>query len=181
MHTRLQTRSSAAATALLLTASAAGLALTSGSAEAIGSHHAPTARAATLTVTITSTKGGPHLSLDRLRPGNTMFNIVRHGAGGTMQVLRLKQGYSLRHAFKDFAAAFPNNAPPDVAAVRSVYRNVVFYGGPGRAEEGPDQPLRRRHRQGRQVLRRQPRQEHADLVPGQGRPPEAVAAEPGGR
>lgn len=125
----MHTRSKAAATALLLTASAAGLALSNGSAQATGSHHAPTARAATLTVTISSTKAGPKLSADRMRPGNTMFKIVRHGAGGTMQILRLKKGYSLKHAFKDFAAAFPNSAAPDVAAVRSVYRNVVFYGG----------------------------------------------------
>jgi hypothetical protein len=125
----MHTRSSAAATALLLTASAAGLALSSGSAQATGSHHTSTARAVTLTVTIKSTKAGPKLSEDKFRPGKTMFNIVRHGAGGTMQVLRLKKGYTLKHAFKDFAAAFPNNAPADVAAVRSVYRNVVFYGG----------------------------------------------------
>src|SRR4249919_3413253 len=101
MHPRSHTRSSAAATALLLTA--AGLALTSGSADATGSHnHASTARAATLTVTITSTKAGPKLSVDTFRPGNTLFKVVRGNKGGDMQLLRLRAGYSLKHAFSDF-------------------------------------------------------------------------------
>jgi hypothetical protein len=127
MHHRSDTRFSAAATALLLTASAAGLALTSGSAQATGSHHAATARAATLTVTITSTKSGPKLSLDKLRPGNTLFKVVRGNKGGDMQLLRLRAGYSLKHAFSDFTKL--NGDPINLKALRRIDRNVIFYGG----------------------------------------------------
>jgi len=127
MPTRLPTRSSAAATALLLTASAAGLALTSASAEARGSHHASTARAATLTVTITSMKSGPKLSVDKIRPGNTVFKVTRGGLGGSIQILRLKTGYSLQQASSDFSAAFGQTT--DVQAVRRIDKHVVFYGG----------------------------------------------------
>ena len=92
MHSRSHTRSGAAAIALLLTASAAGLAMASGSAQATGSHHASTARAATLNVTITATKAGPKLSVDQFRPGKTLFKVVRGNAGGSIQVLRLGPG-----------------------------------------------------------------------------------------
>ena len=124
----MQTSYRAAATALLLTATA-GLAATGGAAQASGTHHT-SARATQLTVTITSSGKGVKVSDSRIRPGNTTFEVVRgkHG-GGLLQVLRLKKGYSLTDAFGDFAAAFPNNAPPDVAAVRRIDRNVVFYGG----------------------------------------------------
>ena len=120
-------RSSAAATALLLTASTAGLALSDGSAQATGSHHASTARAATLKVTIKSTKAGPKLSVHQLRPGNTLFKVVRGGVGGSMQVLRLKPGYSFKKAASDFGKAFGQTT--DVQAVRRIDKNVVFYGG----------------------------------------------------
>lgn len=125
----MDTRSRAAATtALLLTASVGGLAATSGAAQA--SHTRPADRAHSLTVTIKSTKSGPQLSESSIRPGNTMFKVVRHGAGGSLEVLRLKKGYSLADAAGDFALAFPSgNTPPDVHAVRRVDRNVVFYGG----------------------------------------------------
>ncbi len=123
----MHTRSSAAATALLLTASTAGLALSSGSAEATGSHHASAAHAATLTVTITSKKSGPKLSVGKIRPGNTLFKVVRGGVGGSIQVLRLKKGYSLKKATADFGKAFGQTT--DVKAVRRIDRFVVFYGG----------------------------------------------------
>ena len=114
-------------TALLLTAATAGLALPSGSAEAQGSHHPSAARVATPTVTITSKKAGPKLSVDRIRPGNTLFKVVRGGAGGSMQVLRLKKGYSFKKAFSDFGKAFGQTT--DVQAVRRIDKNVIFYGG----------------------------------------------------
>ena len=123
----MHTRSKAAATALLLTASTAGLALSDGSAQAIGSHHASTARAATLKVTIKSTKAGPKLSVHQLRPGNTLFKVVRGNAGGSIQVLRLKPGYSFKKAASDFGKAFGQTT--DVMAVRRIDKNVVFYGG----------------------------------------------------
>jgi hypothetical protein len=123
----MHTRSKAAATALLLTAATAGLALSHGSAEAQGSHHPSAARVATPTVTITSKKAGPKLSVDRIRPGNTLFKVVRGGAGGSMQVLRLKKGYSFKKAASDFGKAFGQTT--DVQAVRRIDKNVVFYGG----------------------------------------------------
>jgi hypothetical protein len=127
MHPGSHTRSSAAATALLLTASAAGLALTDGSAHATRAHHASTARAATLTVTITSTRAGPKLSLDKFRPGKTLFKVVRGNKGGDMQLLRLRTGYSLKHAFSDFNKL--NADPINLKALRRIDRNVIFYGG----------------------------------------------------
>jgi hypothetical protein len=128
MHTRSR---AAATTALLLTASVTGLAATGSAADASGSHPATAGRAApTLTVTITTHKTANVLSVDTLRPGKTMFKVVRKGAGGLIQVLRLKPGYTIGDAASDFALAFPDgNTPPDVHAVRRVDRNVVFYGG----------------------------------------------------
>jgi hypothetical protein len=126
----MHTRSCAAATALLLTASAAGVALAGGSAQASGSHVSH--RAATkLVVTIKSTPSGPVLSDSRFRPGNTIFKVKRDGAGGLMQVFRLKPGYTILDAGTDFGLAFPadETTPPDVAAVRRLDKNVVFYGG----------------------------------------------------
>src|SRR5215218_5053992 len=114
----MHTRSCAAATALLLTASAAGVALAGSSAQASGSHVSH--RAATkLVVTIKSTPSGPVLSDSRFRPGNTIFKVKRDGAGGLMQVFRLKPGYTIVDAGTDFGLAFPadETTPPDVAAV----------------------------------------------------------------
>jgi hypothetical protein len=125
----MDTRSRTAATAaLLLTASVGGLAATSGAAEA--THARPADRAGSLTITIKSTGKGPKLSQDRIRPGNTLFKVERGNVGGTIEVLRLRKGYTIADAASDFAKAFPKgNTPPDVHAVRRVDKNVVFYGG----------------------------------------------------
>jgi hypothetical protein len=121
----MQTRFRAAATALLLTATAGAAAAAGGPAEASGTH--ANHRAAQLVVTIKTTKSAPKLSTDKIRPGNTTFKVVRHGSGGLIQVLRLKSGYTLKQAAKDFGAAFGNK--PDVAAIRRIDKKVVFYGG----------------------------------------------------
>ncbi len=123
----MHTRTYAATTALLLTASAAGVALAGGSAQAVGSHHTTTKAATSLTVKITSKKSGPVLSKDKIRPGKTMFKVVRGNTGGSMQLLRLKAGYSLKHAISDFGKAF--GPTTNVRAVRRIDRSVVFYGG----------------------------------------------------
>lgn len=128
----MQTRYRAAATALLLTATA-GLAATGGAAEASGTHHTSARAAHTLTITVKSKAGAVKISDSKFRPGNTIFkvkNIDGKASNGLVQVLRLKDGYTLSDAFSDFALAFPEgNNPPDVAAVRRVDNNVVFYGG----------------------------------------------------
>ena len=80
-------------------------------------------------MTITSTKAGPKLSVDKFRPGNTLFKVVRGNAGGSIQVLRLKPGYSLKQAASDFAQGVPSRRRPTSPAVRRVDKNVVFYGG----------------------------------------------------
>jgi hypothetical protein len=122
----MHTRSKAAATALLLTASVTGLAATSGSAQAIGSHPASHARAAaTLTVNVQSTKNGPVLDTTTIAPGNTVFSFTRAGAGGGIEILRLKAGYSINQAGQDFGKLFSG----DVKAIRRIDKNVVFYGG----------------------------------------------------
>jgi hypothetical protein len=121
----MQTRYRAAATALLLTATA-GLAATGGAAEASGTH---AARAqAKLTVTITSSKSGLTLSTTKFRPGRTTFKLERGSHGrGLVQVLRLRKGYSQAAANRDFGKAFGPTS--DVHAVRRIDKNVVFYGG----------------------------------------------------
>lgn len=120
----MHTRTGAAATALLLTASMAGLAASNGSAQASSTHPGARARAV-LTIPIKNTKQGPVLSATTIRPGKTLFTITRNGSGGALEVLRLKPGYSLTQAMRDFGKLFTGN----VAAVKRVDKNVVFYGG----------------------------------------------------
>jgi hypothetical protein len=121
----MPTRYRAAATALLLTATA-GLAATGGAAQASGAHH-PGARAASkLVVTIKSKAHSVKLSEAKIHPGNTMFKVKDAGGAGLIQVLRLKSGYSLGQAVSDFGAGIGGG---DVAAIRRVDKNVVFYGG----------------------------------------------------
>jgi hypothetical protein len=120
----MQTRYRAAATALLLTATA-GLAATGGAAEASGTHHTSDRAVGHLTITITTTKSGPKLSSSTFRPGKTMFRVVHGNSGGEVQVLRLRSGYSLAKAERDFGKAFSG----DVHAVRRIDSKVVFYGG----------------------------------------------------
>jgi len=132
----MQTRYRAAATALLMTATA-GMAATGGAAEASGTHHESKA-AKSLTVTIKTTKKAPKLSRDTLRPGRTTFRVVRGHGGGLIQVLRLKKGYSIVEAASDFGKAFPEDGPPNLKAIRRIDRKVVFYGGmPTPAKDAP--------------------------------------------
>ena len=123
MQTRYRT---AAATSVLLLTATAGLAATGGAADASGTHHT-SARVAgkSLTVTITSTKSAVELSRSTLRPGRTFFKVVRGNTGGSMQLLRIKHGYSLAKAGRDFGSAFSGNTK----AVRRIDKYVVFYGG----------------------------------------------------
>lgn len=120
----MHTRYAAAASALLLTATA-GLAASGGAAEASGAQQTTTRSATTLTVTIRSTQKGPKLSTTRIRPGKTLFKVVRGNEGGSMQLLRLKSGYTLAQAASDMGGLFSG----DVSAVRRVDRHIVFYGG----------------------------------------------------
>jgi len=125
----MQTRYRAAATALLMTATA-GMAATGGAAEASGTHHA--GKAASLTVTIKSKDGAVSLSTDTIRPGATTFkvkNIDGKASRGLIQIFRLRGSYTLPDAFDDFAAAFPESGPPDLDAVNRIDENIVFYGG----------------------------------------------------
>jgi hypothetical protein len=121
----MHTRSKAAATALLLGASVTGLATTSGSAQAMGSRSETHARATTLTVNVPSTPSGPVLDVQTIRPGNTVFTFTRAGAGGGIEILRLRPGYSINQAGQDFGQLFSGN----VKAIRRIDKFVVFYGG----------------------------------------------------
>ena len=122
----MQTRYRAAATALLLTATAA-LAAPGGAADAAGTHPS-SAKARSLTVTLTSTKKGPKVSTDTLRPGFTTFKVVhKSGKSAGIEVLRLRKGYSLRHLLRDLPKVTGETAV--VKAVRRVDKNVIFYGG----------------------------------------------------
>jgi hypothetical protein len=120
----MQTRYRAAATALLLTATA-GLAATGGAAEASGTHHADRS-SNRLVITIKTAKGAMTLSDNKIRPGNTVFKVAPHGKGSSgKQVFRLKPGYTLNQAFTDLQKAFGG----DVPSVKRVDRRIVFYGG----------------------------------------------------
>jgi hypothetical protein len=127
----MQTRYRAAATALLLTATA-GMAATGGPAEASGTHHHD-AKAKSLTITIKSKDGKIKLSDDSFRPGNTVFRVKnaagKHARGG-LQVFRLRGSYTIGQAASDFALAFSgNNDPATIDAINRIDDNVVFYGG----------------------------------------------------
>jgi hypothetical protein len=121
----MQTRSRAAATtALLLTASVTGLAAVSGSAQAT-THTYTAARAPPApVVTITANKGGVKLSTDKIRPGKTMFKVTGK-AHGSIQLLRLKNGYTITDLAQDIGPLMAG----DPATVQRVDKNVVFYGG----------------------------------------------------
>jgi flagellar hook-length control protein FliK len=125
----MQTRSRAAATtALLLTASVTGLAAASGTAQATtaATHTHTAARAAAApVVTIKANKGSLKLSSDKIKPGKTMFKVVRGTANGSIQLLRLKSGYTIA----DLAADIGPLMAGDVPTVQRVDANVVFYGG----------------------------------------------------
>jgi hypothetical protein len=125
----MQTRHRAAATALLLTATA-GMAATGGAAEASGTHHAGDRAARTLTVTIKSKAGAVKLSDDKIRPGNTIFkvkNVDGKASKGLVQIFRLRPGYDLSQAASDFQNLFAE--PPDMDVIHRIDDNVVFYGG----------------------------------------------------
>jgi hypothetical protein len=114
-----------AASSVLLLAASAGLAASGGAAEASGTHHTSARAAKSLTVRITSTKSGVELSQTTLRPGRTLFKVVRGNTGGSMQLLRIRSGYSLKKASRDFGQAFGGNT----RAVKRIDKYVVFYGG----------------------------------------------------
>lgn len=128
MHSRYR----AAATALLLTATA-GMAATGGAAQASGTHDSSQRAATTLTITIKSKDGSVTLSDNRFRPGNTIFkvkNIDGAASRGLVQVFRLRAGYTLEDAFADFGQAFGSEDPNVVVpAIKRIDRNIVFYGG----------------------------------------------------
>ena len=104
----MQTRYRAAATALLMTATA-GMAATGGAAEASGTHHA--AKAAKSLTDHDQVQGrrrepvrGP------IRPGNTIFkvkNIDGKASRGLVQIFRLKGGYTPRRRLRRLRARLP--------------------------------------------------------------------------
>jgi hypothetical protein len=122
MHIRSR---AAATTALLLTASVSGLAAFGGSAQATTHTHASSRAAAAPVVTITANKGSVKLSSDVIRPGKTMFKVVRGNANGRIQLLRLRSGYTIADLKADIGPLMSG----DVATVKRVDKKVVFYGG----------------------------------------------------
>ncbi|WP_151084165.1 hypothetical protein [Nocardioides cynanchi] len=122
MHTRSR---AAATTALLLTASVTGLAAVSGAAQATTHTHTAARSAAAPVFTIKANKGSLKLSSAQIKPGKTMFKVVRGTANGSIQLLRLKSGYTLA----DLAADIGPLMAGDVPTVQRVDKNVVFYGG----------------------------------------------------
>ncbi|GCD90504.1 hypothetical protein [Nocardioides sp. LS1] len=85
-----------------------------------GSAQAPPVR-----VTVRITKDGVRRSMTGFRPGSTIFDMVSDGGTGTLEVIRLHDGYSLKEIQKDFGGLFSG----DLKAIRRIDRNVEFYGG----------------------------------------------------
>ena len=176
----MQTRYRAAATALLLTATA-GLAATGGAAAGLG--HAPHRRQG---------RSDAHRHHQVQRQGRRSCRTAGSGpatrcsrscAGSTeaacIQVLRLKKGYTLTEASATSARRSPTTHRPTSPRSGGSTRTSCSTAACRARARAPAQQVGREHRQGRQVLRREPRQEHADDVQGQGRPPEARHAERG--
>ena len=158
----MHTRSKAAATALLLTASTAGLAAVRRlrrrppvaprvgrpRGHAHGDHQV--------------NEGRPE-AVGRQAPSR-QHACSRSSVGAPEARSRCcgsRQGYSLKKAASDFGKAFAGR-PPTSQAVSRIDKNVVFYGGMPVPAKGAKPNVGREHRQGRQVLRAEPRQEHAD-------------------
>lgn len=127
----MQSRTRTTAAALLLTASLAGATLATGSAEAVSGHRAalstqPAARLApAVHVSIAVSDHDVTRSRTGFRPGYTVFDVRSTGGRGTIEVIRLHRGYTLKMLLKDFGGL----SNGDVKAVRRVDRNVEFYGG----------------------------------------------------
>ena len=135
----MQTRYRAAATSLLLLTASAGIAATGGAAQASGTHHTSSRAAHTKTVTIKSHDGSLTLSDSNIRPGNTVFKVKNRGTRGLVQVLRLRNGYTLSDANNDIPQLFTDPPTPDsIAAVNRVDKNIVFYGGMGAPKKPSD-------------------------------------------
>jgi hypothetical protein len=133
----MQKRTVAVGAAAVLAASVTGLAAVGGAAQA-STHHAAGKAASAQVMKLTLTRRAIKESTNTLRPGNTLFKVYRGGAGGELQVLRLKKGYSLKQAGHDVTGAFQGN-PADV---KRVDNNVVFYGGidvPAKGVTAPNQ------------------------------------------
>jgi hypothetical protein len=129
----MQTRHRAAATALLLTATA-GLAASGATAQAAGTHQTQARAATSLTVKVMSTKNGPKLSVQRIRPGFTTFTFVhKSGKAAQLEIVRLKSGYSLRHLLSDIPKLL---GEPTHKLIHRVDNKVVFYGGGDVAAQG---------------------------------------------
>jgi len=72
---------------------------------------------------------------NRMHAGRTVFKVVTRKGDHTLQIARLRNGYTLAQAGADLNKAFGG----DVRAIRRVDRNVVFRGG---AEARPNKPGR---------------------------------------
>jgi hypothetical protein len=128
----MQPRTRSVAAALLLTASLAGTSLATGSADAASGLHAAArgthvaARpAAPLTVHINAYKHRVTRSRTDFRPGNTFFTVASKGGGGTIEILQLRDGYTLNMLRKDFGGLFNG----DLHAIRRIDRKAEFYAG----------------------------------------------------
>ncbi|GAB3776023.1 hypothetical protein FB382_004291 [Nocardioides ginsengisegetis] len=76
-------------------------------------------------VTITVAEDGSiRRSLTGFRPGATIFDI-RSAGSGSVELLRLHDGYSLKELQGDFGGIFNGN----LKKIRRIDRNVEFYGG----------------------------------------------------
>ncbi|MGZ4497871.1 MAG: hypothetical protein ACXVWZ_10370 [Nocardioides sp.] len=59
------------------------------------------------------------------RPGSTIFDVTSDGGHGSLELMRLRPGYSLKEIQKDFGGLFKG----DLHAIRRIDRSVDFYGG----------------------------------------------------
>jgi hypothetical protein len=121
-----RTRSAGVALALVVSLAGTGAATTS--ADAIPSAsvtHRVAEKAAAVVVDVTVGKNGITRSANRFRPGNTLFNIRSAGLRGSIELVRLRQGYTLKMLRRDFGKSFSG----DLKALRRINHRAIFYGG----------------------------------------------------
>lgn len=129
-HLHRRGRLAAAGTLVVATAgtmAALGAPLTGAAAapaHLLSARPAPAARAVAPTVTIEVGKDALTTS-HRVTPGNTVFQVRRHGGGGGVDLVRLRAGYTLQDVASDFQKLYSG----DLKAINRIDHKVVFFGG----------------------------------------------------
>ena len=115
------------------TLTAVGAAVVTLAAGAVGAAPAVAAAPVPTVVVHVSGKAVTLSTGHRVHAGRTLFKVVTRKGDHTLQIARLRNGYTLAQAGSDLGKAFSG----DVKAINRVDRNIVFRGG---AEARPNKP-----------------------------------------